>query len=191
MYGMIYTQNSTELINAFSQSYQLEGEGKFEEAIQALQPFPSGESYEINLRMGWLFYNKGDYFTAEKHYKAAMELMPYAIEARFGYVLPVAAMGNWTLVENTYKEILKIDPQNTLANYRLGAIYYERKNYEQAYKHVERVVNLYPFDYDSVVLFAWINFQRGSVGKAKVLFEKALMIMPGAESAKEGLKMLQ
>lgn len=186
-----FSQNGTALINAFSKSYEMEAAGNFAGAIQALNAYYSDKSYELNLRLGWLYYLSADFDRSEKRYKTAIQLMPYAIEAKLGYALPVAAMGNLSKAEETYKEILKIDPQNTFANYHLGAIYYEWKNYEKAFQHTEKVVNLYPFDHDSVVLFAWIHLQMGQTGKAKVLFEKALMIIPGSESAKAGLNMLQ
>ncbi len=190
-YHIGYSQNGTTLIKAFSKSYEMESASNFEAAIQALKPYYSEKSYELNLRLGWLYYLNADYFQSEKHYQKAMQLMPYAVEAKLGYALPVAAMGNLSKAEATYKEILKIDPQNTFANYHLGGMYYEWKNYEKAYQHTEKVVNLYPFDHDSVVLFAWIHLQMGQTGKAKVLFEKALMIIPGSESAKTGLEMVQ
>ena len=87
--------------------------------------------------------------------------------------------------------MLKIDPQSTLANYRLGSIYYGRKEYSKAEKYLTKVVNLYPFDYDSVVLLAWTLLQTGQNGKAKELFYKALMYNPDSDSAKEGLKLLK
>ena len=52
------------------------------------------------------------------------------------------------------------------------------------------VVNHYPFDYDSVIMLAWTNYRLGKMREAKVLFQKALLIQPGAESALEGLSLL-
>jgi len=53
------------------------------------------------------------------------------------------------------------------------------------------VVNLYPFAYDSVILLAWINLQMKDYRKAKVLFNKSLLIRPGNKSALEGLELIQ
>lgn len=184
-------QNGSSLIQAFSTSYDQEAEGNYDEAIAPLKSLYRENSYELNLRLGWLYYLKGDYIQSKNFYAKAMTAMPYAIEAKLGYVLPEAAMGNWNRVVEVYEEILKIDPKNTLVNYRLGAIYYERKEYEKAYKYTELVVNLYPFDYDSVVLLAWINLQTGNTSRAKALFHKALMVYPESDSAKEGLKLIK
>ena len=117
--------------------------------------------------------------------------MPYSIEARFGYVLPAAALGNWDKVLNQYFEIVKIDPQNTKANYRIGSIYYGRKDYANSFKYLEKVVNVYPFDYDGLLLYAWANFQLGKTKEAKLLFEKVLLLSPRDKSALEGLGLIK
>ena len=120
-----------------------------------------------------------------------MDLLPYSHEAKLGYVLPLAGLGEWDKIISIYHSIIKLDPKNTLVNYRLGAIYYERKDYQKAYDYLEEVINLYPNDYDSNILFAWTNFQMGKLKEAKVLFNKVLLIRPDSESATEGLKLIQ
>jgi len=47
-------------------------------------------------------------------------------------------MGNWTQVENTYNDILAMDPENTTVNYRLGVIYYGKGEYKIALKYLEK-----------------------------------------------------
>ncbi len=178
-------------ISAFEQSYAAEASGSYPEAIARLEPFLTNTHYEVSLRLGWLHYLNGDFPLSVKHYRQAMKLMPYAIEPKLGYVLPLAGLGNWDEVMAIYEEILHIDPQNTLVHYRMGVIFYERGNFEEAFRHVEKVVNLYPFDYDSVVLFAWIHLRMQRLEKAKILFQKALMIQPPSESAREGLRLLE
>lgn len=178
-------------IEAFSESYALEAVGNFAKGIQEIENLYDENSYEMNLRLGWLYYNLGNYFESKNKYQKAVDLMPYSIEAKLGYVLPVSAMGNWNDVMRTYENILEIDPQNTLVNYRMGAIYYERKEYEKAFSYCEKTVNLYPFDYDSVVLLGWINYQMGNLREAKVLFQKSMLIKPNNQSAEYGLDLIK
>ena len=187
----VYGQTTTDLAAIFKESYAFEADSNYIKAAAALQEVYDENSYEINIRLGWLNYLKTDYPSSNKYYTTAIELLPYAIEPKLGYVLPLSALGNWDEVINTYNQILTVDPQNTLVNYRLGAIYYYRGNYEEAYLLVEKVVNLYPFDYDSVILFAWINLQRGDFRKAEVLFQKSILIRPEDESAIEGLALIK
>jgi Tfp pilus assembly protein PilF len=72
----------------------------------------------------------------------------------------------------------------------MGLIHYNREDYQQAFWYFEKVVNHYPFDYDSVIMLAWSSYKLGKAREAKVLFQKALMIRPDDESAKEGLELL-
>ena len=178
-------------IEAFSESYALEAVGNFAKGIEEIESIYDENSYEINLRLGWLYYNLGNYFESKNKYQKAVDLMPYSLEAKLGYVLPVSAMGNWNDVIKTYEKVLEIDPQNTLVNYRMGAIYYEREEYEKAISHCEKTVNLYPFDYDSVVLLGWINYQMGNLREAKVLFQKSMLIKPNNQSAEYGLSLIK
>lgn len=184
-------QSFDETVQAFKESYAAEADSNFAMAIQKMEQIYRDNSYELNLRLGWLNYLHQNYSKSSDYYQKSIKLLPYAFEAKLGYVLPEAAMGNWTKVMEVYEEILKVDPQNTLVNYRMGAIYYQRKDYQKAYHYLEKVVNLYPFDYDSSVLFAWTNFRLGKLRQAKVLFERALMIRPDDIWSREGLDLIK
>lgn len=190
MNGMIQAQNNP-VLQAYEQSYSFETEENYVQAIEEIRQVYQDDSYPANVRLGWLNYLLGNYAESEKYYSKAVNLLPYSIEARLGYVLPLAELGNWSQVENIYLEILDIDPQNSLVNYRLASIYYSRKQYEKAYQHLEKVVNMYPMDYDSIILFAWTNFQTGNSREAKVLFQKALLLAPNDDSARQGLQMIK
>jgi tetratricopeptide (TPR) repeat protein len=157
----------------------------------ALKAYYNADSYEINLRLGWLTYLQGQFTESMSYYNKAIELMPYAIEPRLGVVLPASSLGNWDFVTGQYNKILAIDPNNTLTLYRMGLISYDKKDYNQAYQYFERVVNLYPFDYQSVLMLAWTNFKLGKTREAKILFNKALLYYPEDSSAKEGLALIK
>lgn len=176
---------------AFTQSYYYEKVGNYSSAIASLKKVYDATSYEVNLRLGWLHYNAGLYKESMTYYQTAINLMPVSIEARLGYVYPAAAFGNMTEVINQYTKILEIDPQNSTANYRMGYIYYDKKDYATAYKYFEKVVNLYPFGYDGLLMFAWTNFQLGKTREAQVLFNKVLLLSPGDKSATQGLSLIK
>lgn len=184
-----FTQSALE--TAFTSSYKSETAGKFTEAIKTMKEVYNEKSYEINIRLGYLTYEAGLFTESMSYYEKAIALMPYALEPKFGYVLPAAAVGNWDKVLNQYLEVVKIDPQNTKANYRIGSIYYGRKDFANAYKYLDKVVNLYPFDYDGLILYAWANFQLGKTKEAKLLFEKVLQLSPRDASALEGLALIK
>lgn len=185
------SQDYKPIQSAFEISYKYEYNGEYSKAIDALKKVYDQSSYEINLRLGWMTYLSGLFVESTAYYQKAIELKPIAIEAKLGYVYPASAIGNWEQVKKQYDDILKIDPQNTTANYRLGSIYYGNENYSTALKHFEKIVNLYPFDYDSVLMFAWTNLKLGKTREATVLFNKALMIQPSSQSAVEGLSLIK
>jgi tetratricopeptide (TPR) repeat protein len=187
----VNAQNYAALQDAFSKSQAFESKGNFTDAIAAMKTVYQADSYEVNLRLGWVTYLAGLFTESSAYYQDAIKLKPYAIEAKFGFVYPASALGNWDQVITQYNDILNIDPQNTLANYRMGSIYYGRKDFTTAEKYLEKVVNLYPFDYDSMVLYAWTTLKLGKTREAQVLFNKVLLIRPKDTSALEGLALIK
>lgn len=177
--------------DAFTKSYTLEYAGKYTDAIAAIKSFYDEKSYEQNLRLGYLSFEAQQYTESENYYAKAVALMPYSIEAKLGYVLPLNAKGNTNKMVEVYNDILKIDPQNSKVNYRMGYISYTNKDYKTAYNYFEKVVNLYPFDYDGLIMFAWCNLQLSKTTEAKVLFNKVLLLSPNDASALEGLSKIK
>nr|NQU92764.1 tetratricopeptide repeat protein [Bacteroidota bacterium] len=184
-------QNFQQVEAAFAESYQFEKNENLENAIRELENVYSENSYEINLRMGLLNYLTGNYIESSGYYKKAIGLKPFSVEARLGIVYPEAALGNWTFVKAQYFNILEIDEMNTLVNYRLGLMFYNEEDYTTAMRFFEKVVNQYPFDYDGTIMYAWTHLKTGKLRQAEVLFQKALLIKPGDESAREGLELVK
>lgn len=189
--GNLSAQSFVDKKDAFQKSYIQEATGEYVAAAVSLKNVYEEESYELNLRLGWLSYLSGSFTESKAYYSKAISLMPYAVEPRFGLVYPAAAMGNWTEVIQQYNKILEITPNNSIALHRLGLIYYGREDYENAKKNFEKVVNLYPFDYDGLTMLAWSHFRLNNVRVATILFQKALLNTPNGSSALEGLDLLK
>lgn len=189
--GIAFSQNQALLEEAFKNSYTYETNAEYSKAIEVIKKVYDESSYEINLRLAWLNYQAGLFTESIAFYNKAILLMPMSVEARLGFVMPAAALGNWTQVIGRYNEILKIDPNNYTVNYRMGSIYYGKQDYQTAYKHFEKIANLYPFDYDALHMFGWTNYKMGKMREAKVLFGKALLNKPGDSSAKEGYDLIK
>lgn len=187
----VMAQNQDKLQSAFVLSYEHEAEGDYQQAMSDMQKVFNKDSYEINLRLGWLSFKAGLFDESESYYRRAIQLMPYGIEARFGVIYPLSSTGQWQQVIQIYEEILKIDPNNSLANFRFGLVYYGRSEYTRAEKLFSKVVNLYPFDYDGVHMLAWTKLKLGKTQEAKALFKKALMFKPGDASSLEGLSYIK
>ena len=180
-----------KIVAAFSKSYSEEKNADYVGAIMTIKEVYDAKSYELNLRLGWLYYEVGQNKESISFYQLAMNLIPNSIEAKLAYVYPAAALGNMDQVIAQYKKVLEIDPQNTTANYKMGMIYYYKKDYPTAYNYFEKVVNIYPFGYDALLMYAWSNYQTGKTAEAKVLFNKVLMLSPNDTSALEGLALIK
>lgn len=192
--GIFYqlgAQNFDKQRAAFRTSYAQENSGDYKAAVNSLKSVYDDSSYEMNLRLGWLSFKSGDFKESEAYYRKAITLRPYGIEARFGLVFPLSSMGNWTLVNLIYEEILAIDANNSLANYRYGLLAYNKEEYSKADKLFTKVVNLYPFDYDSLIMLAWTRFKLGKSLEARALFQKVLLYSPDDASALEGLSLIR
>ncbi len=186
----INAQTFIEQVKAFQQSYIHEASGNYKEAITQLKNIYMEDSYEVNLRLGYLSYMAGRFTEAIAYYSTAIDIMPYAIEARFGFAYPASAIGNYTQVLQQYEKILEISPNNSIVMHRIGLIYYGREDYQKAEKFFEKVVNLYPFDYEGLTMLAWTKLKLNKTRESKALFQKALLNTPSGSTAAEGLELL-
>lgn len=176
---------------AFSESYTQEANKQYAAAINTIKAVYDEKSYELNLRLGWLTYLNKEYSSSQVYYQKSVSLRPYALEAKFGLVQPLSALQLTDKTLQVYEDILKIDPQQTKANYWAGVIWYNRKKYETAARYFEKLVNLYPFDYDGNHMLAWTYLNMGRSNDARILFGKALLARPGDASCQEGLKQVR
>jgi tetratricopeptide (TPR) repeat protein len=184
-------QSNKELANAFSQSYDYEAIKKYEAGLASLNAVYNPASYEINLRMGWLNYQAAKYKESISFYQKAEALMPASTEPRWAIINPLTKLESWNEIEKVYLGILKLDAKNSSANYNLGLIYYYRKDYLNAKTHFDISLNLYPFDYNNMLMSAWTNYFLGNKNEALTLFNKTLLYSPNDKSALEGLSLIK
>lgn len=184
-------QTQTDWQKAFYKSYDYEKTGSYSNSISELKRVYVSNDYFVNLRLGWLYYLAKNYTESLRYYQNAIKLKPNSIEAKFGCVKPLSAMENWDKVKDQYIQILRIDPKNTVASYWLGVIYYNRKLYQEAEKLFLKIYELYPLDYDSVIMLAWTKLQMGKSAEAKKYFNHALTLKPNDNAALSGLKSIK
>ncbi|MFZ4058807.1 MAG: tetratricopeptide repeat protein [Ferruginibacter sp.] len=187
----VTAQNEAAIQKAFTESYTQEYNKKYADAIATLTKVYNESSYEINLRLGWLNYTNKNYTQSQSYYQKATNLKPYSVEAKLGLVKPLSVLESWDKVMQQYEDVLKIDAQNYTANYWAGIIQYNRKKYEAASKYFEKIVNLYPFDYDGNHMLGWSYLNMGRNNDAKIVFQKALLNRPNDASVLEGLSKIK
>ena len=184
-------QSNKPLIAVFNQSYEYEAIKNYEASINVINSLYSETSYEINLRLGWLYYIAGKNKESITYYQKASEIMPASTEPKWAIINPYTKLENYNEIEKTYLAILKIDSKNSLANYYLGLIYYYRKDYLNAKKYFDVSLNLYPFGYNNMLMSAWTNYYLGNKNEAPILFNKTLLYSPHDKSALEGLSLIK
>jgi tetratricopeptide (TPR) repeat protein len=187
----VNAQYSDQVLNTFKNSYVLEKSGEFKKAAALLKENYLDDSYEFNLRLGWIQYNAGIFEESVAYYSKALSLLPYSEEARFGLILPLTSLGRFNVVINIYQQILENSPGNTVALYRLGLVYFARKEWALAQGCFQKVVDLYPFAYDGLLMLARTDLQLGKKREALMLFNKVILYNPGDASALEGIRLLQ
>lgn len=184
-------QTDEKINSAFTASYKSEASGNYAMGVSELKAVYKPDNYNMNARLGWLLFLSKQYTESVAYYDRAINLKPYVLEARFGMIKALNALESWNEVKQQYEAILKIDDQNTTALYWLGVLLYNRKDYDGAVRNFEKIVNLYPMDYGSVIMLAWSKYYQGRNTDAKVLFNQALLLAPGDASALSGLNMLK
>src|ERR1035437_1754892 len=75
-----------KIIMAFSKSYTEETKADYVGAIMTIKDVYDAKSYELNLRLGWLYYEAGQNKESMAFYQLAMNLTPNSIEAKLGVV---------------------------------------------------------------------------------------------------------
>jgi len=189
--NILVAQQDTKIQQAFSESYKAESASNYTQGISNLKAVYSADNYAVNVRLGWLYLLSKQYNESVSYYDKAIKLKPYAIEAKFGMIKALNALESWDRVKEQYEAILKIDDQNTTALYWLGVLFYNRKDFDNAAKNFEKIVNLYPMDYGSVIMLAWTKFYQGKKADAKILFNHALVLSPDDTSALTGLNQVK
>jgi len=183
-------QNTDKVTDAFSSSYDYENKIEYQKAIEEIVAIYEPGSYEMNLRLGWLYYLNTDYVKSQTYYKKCLVTNPNSIEAMLGYVYPTSALENWDDVLKTYLQILKIDAHNSIVNYRVALMFYYRSEFSVALTYVKKVLELYPFDYDSNVLAAKIYVSLGEIANAKKHYNIALHYAPTSKEILDALNKL-
>lgn len=184
-------QIDPKMQSAFSESIKAEIGGNYTESIAKIKAVYRADDYNVNARLGWLSFLAKQYTESITYYDRAIRLKPYGIEARFGMIKALNALESWDKVKEQYENILKIDDQNTTSLYWLGVLLYNRKDYEGAARNFEKIVNLYPMDYGSVIMLAWTKYYQGRITDARILFNQALLLSPNDASATSGLNLVK
>ena len=180
------------LVAAFEKSYTNEYNLEYTKAVNDLESVykENNSNYELNLRLGWLYYLSGNLIESEKYYTNAMGLKPLALEAIYGKILPMLGQEKYNLVLEVAKKAISIAPNDSKAEYYIGLAHYYKKEYLKAEKFLEKAINKYPFDLDINLMLGWTKFALGKKNEAKVLFQVAQRNSPNNVAVKSAIELI-
>ncbi len=191
--GLFYSSfaQSDKRVLTFAASIEQEKKSDFLGAIETMKSLNDTVSYDITLRLGWLYYKAGLTAKSLALYTNAIKIKPQAIEPRYGYSFPAYLAGDYKDLIEQDNKILEIDPKNKIVNANLGLIYYYKKDYTKAIPYFEKVVSLYPFDYDNNLMLAWSYLKLSKNDSAEQCFNTILLYSPKDVSALDGLSTIK
>lgn len=185
-----FAQNN-KIVLAFSESLEQEKKLEYNSAIEIMVGLMDSTTYEVNMRLGWLCYKAGYKKKSLAYYSKAINIKPNTIEPRYAYAYPAYLLEDFKDLIEQEKKIIEIDPNNKTVNGNLGSVYYYSKDYKNALPYFEKIVSLYPFDYDTNLLLAWTNLKLGKNVDAEYFFNVVLLYSPKDASANEGLSYIK
>ncbi len=160
----------TDYQEKYSKSFTYESLMKYEDGIKELETIYAKYTYdyELNARIGWLYYLKGDYEKSVEFTEKAIKLKDSSFESKNMILLPLTALKKWSEVEKYANNVIKQDALNYYANIRLAYAYYLKGDNEKSLKHYELLLNYYPSDIDLKIGIANNYIKMKQNEKAKV-----------------------
>lgn len=185
-------QTPGNMQEAFQQSYQFEGMGKYNDSVRVLLPYyqSNGRDYLINLRLGWLYYLSGAFANSEKHYRAAIQLAPSAVEPRNGYLFPLLAQKRYEDIESIARGTLKLDGNNYFACLRLSFALRMQGKIPAAEAINRQLLRMYPTDVGALIEQGYTALALQRPDEAQKMFQKVLLLDSSNNFAKQGMALL-
>ena len=174
-WSMSYAQEDT-----WSQSYKLESQKKYNDAVSLIAPIVSKNNKNefALLRLGWLNYLAGKYNESIKWYQEASDLNAKSIDAKLGLMLPLMAQLRWREATAQAEQVLQVAPWQYYAHVRLMTCEAAQAQWEKLEKHAGSVAQRYPTDADSLVFLARAESKLGKTADAKANYQKVLQMYP-------------
>jgi tetratricopeptide (TPR) repeat protein len=176
----------------WAMSYQLEAEGDYAGAAEALESiFETEPDHEFAiLRRGWLEYLGEAYNDSIRDYRRALEINPDSLEAALGMVLPLLAQRRWREAAATTEQVLLVAPWNYYAHIRLMVAEEGLLRWQALADHATAASARFPSDATILVYLARAEIALGNRDAAETAYRKVLERFPEHEEALAGIERL-
>lgn len=147
-----YLRQAIELDPKLADAYESLGvmlgrQERFPEAIELMDQLttvdPAAVLAHTNKSLYLMRLGKIDEAEEQKSLATVKSFQKFGNEAKLKEQLSTQAKAEeeeWTKRESMFKQVLEIDEEDTLANYGVGSIAVEKKNWESAITHLEKVL---------------------------------------------------
>ena len=177
-----------EYQQSFEISYAKALNNKYDEAmaplLKLIKKYPS--DYVVNVRLGYLYYLKGDFKASVDYYEKGVHIKSKAVEPYQGILLPLMGRKDYKESIKWGQMALKIDPLNYTVLSTVAYACYLNGDYKNATLYYLRLTELYPSDVTMHVGLAWSYLKTGDKIKAQKEFIQVLNLSPTNQLAVTG-----
>lgn len=185
-----FALSDKKIRDAYYKSYNYEKIQNYNNAVKALMPVYQeyGNTYTVNVRLGWLYYLQKKYANSLEHYQKAIQIAPASLEAKSGRLLPLLAQERYAEAEQESFGILKVDHFNYYGNMRLAYALRLQKKLDTAEQVNLKMLALYPLDVTFLSEYALVKHAQGDIDAAVKAFGGVIILDPENVTAKKYLK---
>lgn len=183
-----YFRKSISLDPACFDAYEALGvmlgrQERFLEAIEVMKRLsevdPQSVMAHTNLSLFYMRVGKIEEAEQEKSHATIKSFQKFGEEAKFKEEkenYQKQQESEWIRRESMFRQVLEIDPDDTLANYGLGAIYVEKSQWQDSLEYLEKVLKN-----DEQYSVAYLALGKAYLGlkrkeDAKKVFEKGILV---------------
>jgi protein O-mannosyl-transferase len=171
--GMMRTHHN------FGRHYQNRGDLRtalkiYQQALTKTATNRKDEAFITHYNIGKAWADLNDYVQAESHFQQAINFNPSYIPAYNNLAAAYELQGKKDLAYENLLKAFRIDPYAPFLNYNLGLHYLKTGRPAEAIQHLERTVSSDPHNFNAILCLAIAHKQEGRLGRASVLFRKAL-----------------
>ena len=153
--GMAALQTDQSGLQAFDQGNVLIEEGKYDEAIKIFEDFLAKypEVYQTRLNIASACFKKGDLVRAEAEFKTVLEkAIPAQADAKQDKASAIRALSglgemalrisDFDLAQKYFAQALQISPENEVAAYNVGEIFFSNQKLDEAVRYFEMAIQI-------------------------------------------------
>ena len=163
---------------AFSTSYTLEYEQKYDRAADSIKSLADSGHEFARLRMGWLAYLAGNYNDAIKHYNTVLQANQASIDGRLGLMLPLMAQKRWQDAMAQGRQVLAQSPWDYYAHARIMVCEEALKQWAALEQHAREAAGVWGSDANAFVYLARARIAQGNIAGAKQAYGQVLERLP-------------